>query len=227
MDIVLHHREKGQGEPLILLHGNGEDGGYFEHQLDYFSDRYRVIAVDTRGHGQSPRGSLPFTIQQFCCDLCRFMERLGLADAILLGFSDGANIAMAFAMQHPDKVKALILNGGNLDPKGVKRRVQLPIVLGYKIASHFAAKSPEAQKNAEMLGLMVLEPHVDPASLAKITAPTLVISGTKDMIKTAHTKVIAQSIPHARLAILPGDHFIANKRPTAFNQAVEDFLRTV
>ena len=62
MDIALYYQEKGKKEPFILLHGNGEDGSYFKHQIDYFSDRYRVIALDTRGHGRSPRGSKPFTI---------------------------------------------------------------------------------------------------------------------------------------------------------------------
>lgn len=69
MDIALYYQEKGKKEPFILLHGNGEDGSYFKHQIDYFSDRYRVIALDTRGHGRSPRGSKPFTIEQFSCDL--------------------------------------------------------------------------------------------------------------------------------------------------------------
>lgn len=62
MEIKLHYQEKGEGEPMILLHGNGEDGSYFAHQMDYFSRNYRVIVVDTRGHGQSPRGTAPFTI---------------------------------------------------------------------------------------------------------------------------------------------------------------------
>ena len=61
-----------------------------------------------------------------------------ISNAVILGFSDGANIAMKFAMNYPDKVKALILNGGNLNPKGVKRTTQIPIELGYKIASRFA-----------------------------------------------------------------------------------------
>lgn len=63
MDIELYYQEKGSGEPFILLHGNGEDGSYFEHQTEHFRDRYRVIALDTRGHGKSPRGGAPFTLE--------------------------------------------------------------------------------------------------------------------------------------------------------------------
>lgn len=224
MDISLHYQEKGKGEPMLLLHGNGEDGSYFKHQIAYFSGSYRVIAPDTRGHGRSPRGTKPFTIEQFAGDLCDFMDRLALSKAVILGFSDGANIAMKFAIRHPGRVQALILNGGNLNPEGVKRRVQLPIEIGYKIAKRFAAKSFGAKRNAELLGLMVEEPNIDPGELAGITAPTLVICGTRDMIRKAHTREIAARIPNARLAILPGDHFIAGKRPGAFNREVERFL---
>ena len=227
MDIELYYREKGTGEPFLLLHGNGENGSYFEHQIDYFSGKYRVIALDTRGHGKSPRGAAPFTIVQFSRDLYAFMEGLSLLHAIILGFSDGANIAMQFAMKYPDKMRALILNGGNLDAKGVKRTTQIPIEIGYKIARRFAGRSPGAKRNAEMLGLMVNEPHIEPWELSQITAPTLVICGTRDMIRESHTREIAGNIPNAKLAILRGDHFIANKRPAEFNREVEHFLETV
>lgn len=212
---------------MILLHGNGEDGSYFKNQTDYFSDRYRVIALDTRGHGKSPRGVKPFTIEQFACDLYDFMTGMEISSAIILGFSDGANIAMKFALKYPGKVKALILNGGNLNPKGVKRSTQIPIEIGYRIARRFESKSPDAKKNAEMLGLMVNEPNIERSELAKITAPTLVICGRNDMIKEAHTKEIAENIPNAKLSIIKGDHFIANKRHAAFNKEVEGFLRTI
>lgn len=227
MDITLYYKEKGEGEPFILLHGNGENCSYFKNQIIYFSDRYRVIALDTRGHGKSPRGTMPFTIEQFSRDLYDFMTELGLSNAVILGFSDGANIAMKFALKHPDMVKALILNGGNLNSKGVKSAIQIPIEIGYRIAKLFASKSPDAKMNAEMLSLMVNEPNIGLGELSKITAPTLVICGTKDMIKESHTKAIAKNIPAAKLVIIEGNHFIANKRPAEFNQEVESFLKAV
>ena len=227
MDITLYYKEKGEGEPFILLHGNGENCSYFKNQIIYFSDRYRVIALDTRGHGKSPRGTMPFTIEQFSRDLYDFMTELGLSNAVILGFSDGANIAMKFALKHPDMVKALILNGGNLNSKGVKSAIQIPIEIGYRIAKLFASKSPDAKMNAEMLSLMVNEPNIGLGELWKITAPTLVICGTKDMIKESHTKAIAKNIPAAKLVIIEGNHFIANKRPAEFNQEVESFLKAV
>ena len=210
---------------MILLHGNGENCGYFEHQIPYFSKEYRVIAIDTRGHGQSPRGEKPFTIKQFAEDLYDFLDEKGIEKAILLGFSDGGNIAMEFALRHPEKVEKLVLNGANLFPSGVKPLYQWPIEIGYRIAKLFAKKSEKAKQNAEMLGLMVNEPHIEPAELAALTMPVMVVAGTKDMIKEKHTRLIYKSLPNAQLAILAGDHFVANKNADAFNKAVADFLR--
>ncbi len=226
MDIQLHYREQGSGFPLILLHGNGEDNSYFVHQTDYFSKAYRIIALDTRGHGQSPRGEKPFTIQQFAEDLHDFMKEKGIDKAILLGFSDGGNIALTFALKYPERVEKLILNGANLFPSGVKPLYQWPIEIGYRIAKTFAKKDEKAKKNTEMLGLMVNEPHIGPSELSQLTMPVLVIAGTKDMIKESHTRLIYNNLPNAKLEIIKGDHFVANKNHEAFNAAVSSFLHT-
>ena len=222
MNIQLHFTKTGSGPPLLLLHGNGEDGTYFAHQISEFSRDFTVYAIDTRGHGRSPRGTAPFTLSQFADDLLAFMEGQRIPQADILGFSDGGNIALLFALRYPDRVRRLILNGANLDPKGVKTSVQLPVVLGYHIASLFRA--PKARANAELLGLMVNEPHIAPAELRKLSMPVLVIAGDRDMIRDDHTRLIAESIPGAKLAIIPGDHFIANRAPAAFNQAVRAVL---
>lgn len=225
MDIEHFYIEKGGGEALILLHGNGENCDYFQGQMDEFARYYHVYAIDTRGHGKTPRGHAPFTIRQFADDLLSFMDSHHIAKAHLLGFSDGGNIAMIFALKYPDRVDRLILNGANLDAKGVKSSVQIPIEMGYRIARLFAKKRESARLNAEMLGLMVNDPNVLPAELAGIRAKTLVIAGTRDMIKEKHTRLIARSIPDAQLVFIQGNHFIANKCPQEFNQAVLEFLR--
>ena len=225
MDINHFYIEQGTGFPLILLHGNGEDCAYFTRQIDSFSENFHVIALDTRGHGQTPRGEAPFTIRQFAEDLLAFMDQHNIEKAHLLGFSDGGNIAMVFALAHPERVDKLILNGANLDASGVKRKIQIPIEIGYRVAKLFARRSPEARRNAEMLGLMVNDPNVKPEELARIKAPTLVIAGSKDMIKESHTRLIARSIPGAQLVIIEGDHFVANKHPKEFNEAVIRFLK--
>ena len=223
MEISLHYIKKGLGPSLLLLHGNGESGDYFVHQLDEFARNFTVYAVDTRGHGRSPRGTAPFTISQFADDLLGFMDEHGIDKADILGFSDGGNIALTFALRHPERVGKLVLNGANLNPSGVKAAVQIPIVLGYRLAS--LSKAPKARANAELLGLMVNEPHIDPKELGLLTMPVLVIVGSKDMIKASHSRLIADSLPNGRLVTIEGDHFIANKQPEAFNRAVLAFLK--
>ena len=224
MKIQLHYVESGSGFPLILLHGNGEDSSYFEHQLAGFSLDFHAIAPDTRGHGKSPRGSAPFSLEQFAEDLLLFMDAHNIARAHILGFSDGANIALAFALKHPERVEKLILNGGNLQPWGVKFFVQLPIVLGYWLAKAISVFDKKAVAKAELLGLMVTQPNLKPQDLSVLNIPTLVIAGENDMIRTAHTKEIHRAIANSELKIIPGDHFVANKNPAAFNAAVMDFL---
>ena len=223
-EIHLNYVERGAGDVLLLLHGNGESLDYFAGQIDFFAKAYRVIALDTRGHGASPRGSAPFTIRQFAEDLRAFMDEKGIESAHILGFSDGGNIALSFALKYPRRVKKLILNGANLDPWGVKLHVQLPIVLGYHAARLFAGKRPAARRKMELLGLMVNEPHFAPQDLRKLELPALVIAGDRDMIRDGHTRLIADSLPNARLAILRGNHFIANQRPEEFNRVVAEFL---
>ena len=225
MDIEHYFIEKGHGFPLILLHGNGEECGYFQGQMDELSNDYHVYAIDTRGHGKTPRGDRPFSIRQFADDLLGFMDAYQIGKAHLLGFSDGGNIAMVFAMNHPERVERLILNGANLDARGVKRKVQIPIEIGYRMARWFAGRSDSARRHAEMLGLMVNDPDVKPEELAAIRARTLVIAGTNDMIKEAHTRLIADSIRDSELVFLEGDHFIASRHPQEFNRAVLAFLR--
>lgn len=225
MDIKLSYTEQGRGEPLFLLHGNGEDHHYFQHQIMFFCQYYRVIAVDTRGHGSSPRGTAPFTIRQFADDLYELFGQLEITKGNILGFSDGGNIALTFALSHPELVNKLILNGANLHPRGVKRQVQIPIEIGYRIAQAFTRRSPKAKANAEMLGLMVNEPNINPSELNALKMPVLVLAGTKDMISKQHTEQIQHSIPQSKLCFIKGDHFIANKNPEEFNSIVFRFLQ--
>ena len=225
MDILLNYMEEGVGEPLFLLHGNSQNHRYFKYQIEFFGKLYRVIAIDTRGHGNSPRGEKPFTIDQFAEDLYEFMQIHDMPKANILGFSDGGNIALTFTLRHPKMVNKLILNGANLSTNGVKFRYQVLVEIGYKVASMFAQKSEKAKKNAEMLGLMVNDLNIRPEELRNLNVPTLVIAGTKDMIKESHTRLIYENLPKAELAILPGDHFIARRNSKVFNETVLEFLK--
>lgn len=225
MDIKLNYCEQGSGYPLILLHGNGEDSTRFRHQLEYFSKEYRVIAIDTRGQGGSPRGTAPFTFDQFAQDLLDFMNEHGIFRAHLLGFSDGGITALLFALEHPERVGKLILNGANLNVEGVIQPVRERIVTKAKEAEAQKDESGEAMTRYELLNLMATQPAIDPARLANLDIPTLVIVGTSDMIEAEHTQLIYKSLPDAELVLVQGDHFIAYDNPTAFNEAVDTFLK--
>lgn len=216
MDISLYFEEYGSGFPLILLHGNGGSGREFENQIGCFSKKYRVIAVDTRGHGQSPRGEKPFTLSQFAEDLHGFMLENGIEKAHILGFSDGGNIATLFALRYPEMVEKLILNGSNLDPFGMKTELFLQILHEYRTASD--------ERSREMLGLMLFEPNVSPKELKGLLMPTLVLVGKNDAIRRGHTARIVKNIPICQLRVLEGDHFILQSNPEAYNAAVAEFL---
>lgn len=224
MDITLNYREAGSGFPLILLHGNGEDSSHFEHQIEYFSKEYHVIAIDTRGHGESPRGVEPFTFQQFADDLKAFMDAHGIFRAHILGFSDGADTAILFALQNIERVDRLVLNGANLYPDGVTAELRERIETKLAEALQKRNDSDEAMARYERLNLMATEPSIDPKSLAAIDRPVLVIVGTNDVIEADHTQLIYRSLPNAELAIVPGDHFIAYNNSAEFNKRVDAFL---
>ena len=211
----------GDGYPLILLHGNNENSSYFHHQIDEFSKYYQVFAIDTRGHGNTSRGNKPFTLEQFAQDLSDFMDNKHLEKAHLLGFSDGANIAIIFSVLHSDRVNKLILNGGNLFPKGLKPLIRITDKLNYKFTCLFSKN----EQKKEMLDLMVNQPDIKPDDLSKIKAKTLVIAGTNDMIKKEHTELIARSIPDSRLIFLEGNHFIVYNKPAEYNQTILKFLK--
>ena len=241
MDIKNYYIEKGSGEPLVLLHGNGESSEYFTAQIEYFSKKYRVIAIDTRGHGKSPRGKAPFTIHQFADDLLDFFDELGIERANILGFSDGGNIAIIFALKYPERVAKLVLNGANINVGGMKLPVRIAAEAGYYISKLFfsifrilrlgdsleeraGSLIGNAKKKMELFALMVKYPAIDAKYLARITVPVLVIAGNRDMIKEKHTRLIHRSIIGSRLAIIRGSHFVASENPKEFNYKVDEFL---
>lgn len=222
MDIQLHYTCRGSGEPLLFLHGNGEDGSYFVHQLEDFSHEFLVCAIDTRGHGDSPMGSAPFTLDQFADDLLHFMDAHEIESANLLGFSDGGNIALLFALRHPERVKRLILNAANLYPEGLEPWLLESFITERRQLLH--ADIPDAAYRIALLDLMINEPHIDPAALQALTMPALVIVGDQDIIQENHTRLIAEHLPSARLTVISGGHDCANQNPAHFNEAVRQFL---
>ena len=222
MNASVHYVDEGSGKTLVLLHGNGESSDYLKEQIDAFKKRFRIIAPDTRGHGLSPRGNTPFTLDQFVADLEELLDGLGIRKVHILGFSDGANIAMLFAMKQPERIRSLVLAGGNIFPEGLEDSVRAQDAIDLAEAVQQGDTSRE-----EMLRLMTDEPQIKPVDLGCICAPALVMAGTQDMVKEEHTRLIAASIPNAQLRFIEGNHFAIYENPKAFNRIVESFYAQI
>lgn len=222
----IYYRIYGTGErTLFFLHGNGEDWTCFKKQIEFFAGDYKVVTMDSRGHGHSGISEKPLTIKQIAQDAAALIMKLHLEHVTLVGFSDGANIVLEMALNSTFPYERLILGGANLNPKGVKMRYQLPTILSHAFCESAARFYPKLQRKADILGLMTHEPNIRPERLNKITIPALVMAGEHDMIKEKHTKLIAASLPNSTLAIIPrANHFIFDGWADKVNHIMERFL---
>ena len=213
-------------EPLVLLHGNGEDSSYWNAQIPELTRFYRVIAVDSRGHGASGSGGHGLSFEMMAEDLKTVLDTLGVKKAHFLGFSDGGNLAIKFALTYPEYIDKLILNAANVEMfSGVKPQVQLPIMAGYGVAAALSRFSKKAARRRDVLGLMVHPYGVTMNDLERLTMPTLIIVGEHDAIREKQTKEMASHIPHCEVEVFrDGDHFVAAKQPSRFNRTVIEFL---
>lgn len=217
--------DEGTGFPLVLLHGNGEDSGYWKGQIAEFARFYRVIAVDSRGHGQSERGAGELSFARMADDLKCVLDACGVQKTHILGFSDGGNLAIKFALTYPQYVDKLVLNGANVEPLGVKPHIQLPIYPVYGLLCLLGRLDAKAAQKRDVLGLMVHSYGVTMDDLRRLTMPTLLVVGARDMIRDSQTSEMAAHIPHCRVeTIRGGDHFVAARQPARFNRVVIEFL---
>lgn len=232
-DVSLYYRDYGDPDAphtLLLLHGNGEDWRCFAHQIGPFTDAgYRVLTLDSRGHGRSSRGRLPMTLEQLAADALDALDALGLRRAIPVGFSDGGNLALLMATLRPDALEALVAAGPNLVPAGAKLSAQLPCELLTPPLRLLGKRLLGAKRKADILGLMVDQPQLPFAALRSVTCPALILGGQYDMIRAGHLRHIAAALPNGRLWIQPGaDHFVFRQPwAEATNQRVLAFLREV
>lgn len=233
MDTELFYTDNGEENglpPIILLHGNGGNSSSFFYVSDHFSKFRRVIAIDSRGHGRSPRGKAPFTLKQFSQDLYDFMISKNIKKADLIGYSDGGNVAMIFATEHPEMISSMVLNGANMFPKGLFKKDLKAIRRSYARVSFrlkFDPSNERLRHERELLGLMVNEPALTPEELRKVTVPVLVLVGSHDAIAPEHTKLICASFPNSRLAVVEGGHNIVKTNSKPYIEAVEDFFAGV
>jgi pimeloyl-ACP methyl ester carboxylesterase len=221
----VHQSSQKDAPLLILLHGNGESMRIFDRHVEPLLPYYTVITMDTRAQGKSSRGDRPLTYELFADDLFTLVNKLQIGSFLLLGFSDGGNTALEFALRHQERVSAMILVGANLSPSGLtaltRRGMQL-LLAGEKLKSVFSKKG---EKGGELVRLMIDHPHIDPQCLEKVTVPTLVINGEKDLIREEHSQLIADSLPNARRVVIPNTgHFVMKDAPHEFDRVIFEFL---
>jgi pimeloyl-ACP methyl ester carboxylesterase len=194
--ITLYYEKTGEGQPIILLHGNGEDHQIFDVLTDQLKENFSVYAIDSRGHGKSTRVR-ELDYRSMAEDIAEFIKILGLVKPILYGFSDGGIIGLIIAYTYPELLSKLIISGANLTPEGVKKRY-----LNLFRFLYYITRNPNFR-------LMVTQPHISVEELHKIVVPTLVLAGSKDLIKEEHTIQIAEAIPNCTLQILTGEDHLS------------------
>ena len=159
-------------------------------------------------------------------DLKTLLDTLGIQKAHILGFSDGGNLAIKFALMFPTYVDKLILNGANVEMfAGMKPHFQLPVCAAYGALRLLGKFSHNAARKRDVFGLMVYPYGVVMDDLEKLTMPTLIIVGEHDIVRDSQTREMAAHIPHCRVETFrDGDHFVAAKQPSRFNRTVVEFL---
>ena len=190
--IELFYNVSGEGPPIILLHGNGQDHTIFRVLIKKLSVNYTVYAIDSRDHGKSSRVKRLDYMSKME-DFAEFIHILEIHKPIVYGFSDGGIIGLLLAIYHPDLLSKLIISGANINPDGVKKFFMILMKIAY-----FFTRSNK-------LKLMITQPDISEDDLYTITTPTLVLAGHHDVIKEEHTKLIARSIEGSELRIIPGE----------------------
>jgi pimeloyl-ACP methyl ester carboxylesterase len=226
----------GSGSPVILLHGGLGHSGNWGHQVPMLvASGHRAVLIDSRGHGRSTRDSRPFTYELMASDVLAVMDVLQLEKAAVIGWSDGACIALILAMKAPARIAGVFFFGCNMDPSGTKEFQPSQILdrCFNRHASDYAelsATPDQFQAFADAVGqMMKTEPNYSAKDLADIHVPVAIVQSEHDeFIKPEHAEYLARSIPGAELIILPGvSHFAPLQRPEQFNDTVRGFLRKV
>lgn len=225
--VTLYYEIYGQGEPLLLIHGNGGSIGMLAAQIEFFKTRRRVIVMDSRDQGRSSDSAGPLTYEKMTDDQAALLDHLKTGPVDVLGWSDGGIEALLLGVRHPDKVRKLIAMAANLTPDDIYPETDQLVKQLLASITPEARKTPKGQRDLKVTTIMLTEPHIDLALLKKVTAPTLILSGDHDLIRLDHTVAIYETLPNAQLAVFPNStHLVPYDDPQLFNATVERFLST-
>ena len=227
--MTLYYETYGAGPPLLIIHGNGQSIGSMSGQIDHFKTRYRVIAMDSRDQGKSGTSQGPITYEKMADDLAALLDHVKAEPADVVGWSDGGIEALLLGIRHPGKVRKLVAMASNLNPGPDALEPELVALVKSMFPAGQVAEpaTPEQKRAAKVGGIMLTEPNIDPALLAGITAPTLILAADHDMVRLEHMIAIYRALPNANLAVFPdSSHAVSYDDPELFNATVDRFLQT-
>jgi pimeloyl-ACP methyl ester carboxylesterase len=236
----------GQGSPVLFLPGGLMffDNAY-TRQRDYFAARHRIIGIDQRGHGHSPDGPWQLSYQLMADDTAAIIQKLKVGPVDVVGHSDGGNIALILARDHPELVRRVVVSGANLrgwssemlkermrmSPAEIEDKVlKLANSLPRSFQSDYDRVSPDGPNHWMVMvkkcywlwGQSVV---IEPGDLKKIESPVLVVAGDHDFTSIEETAEIFRGLPHGELFVVPGTgHGTFQNRPELVNFAVSEFF---
>jgi pimeloyl-ACP methyl ester carboxylesterase len=224
----------GKGEPVLFVHGGLANSNYWGEQVRALGTHYRVIVMDSRGHGRSTRDAKPYGYDLMASDVIGLLDFLKIKKVALIGWSDGAIIGLDIAMHHPERLTKLFAFAANYDPSGVADATGSQVVDAYvaRAGEEYARLSttPTEYKSFvdQITHMWNSQPHWTKADFAKIKTPTWIADGDHDeMVKTDQPRTMADWMPNAGLLIEPDvSHFAFIQAPQQFNADVERFLKT-
>ena len=222
----------GRGAPVILLHGGLANSNYWGLLVRALAPRYRVIVMDSRGHGRSLRDDRPYGYDLMASDVLALMDYLKIDKAALVGWSDGGIIGLDIALHHPGRLTKLFAFAANSDPSAVKDVDRSPVFSGFisRARKEYEQLSPTPEQYdaflAQIEKMWASQPHWTAADLSKITVPTWIADADHDeAIKRENTLFMADNIPDSGLLIEPQvSHFSFLQDPAQFNGDVLHFL---
>jgi len=225
----------GRGEPVLLLHGGLANSNYWGNQVPALAKSYRVIVVDSRGHGRSTHDEQPYGYDLMASDVLGLMDFLKLPKAAVVGWSDGAILGLDIAIHHPERLSKLFAFAANSDPSGVANIAQSTVFNAYiaRAEKEYQVLSPTPDQYKSFVDqiskMWETEPHFTAAQLRVITVPTWIVDADHDeAIKRENTEFMANEIPDAELLLQPQvSHFSFLQDPRQFTDDVLHFMEHV
>jgi pimeloyl-ACP methyl ester carboxylesterase len=230
--VRLWYAEFGHGEPVLLLHGGLANSRYWGNQVRALMGHYRVIVMDSRGHGRSTRDAQPFGYDLMAKDVVGLLDHLKIKRVALVGWSDGAIIGLDIAMHHPERLSKLFAFAANFDTAGVSDVGHSPTFTafearaGREYASLSATPADYGAFLKAITAMWAREPNWSKRDFAHIAVPTWIVDADHDeAITQDQPRTMADWIPNAGLLIEPDvSHFAFIQDPAQFTRDVQHFL---